>query len=192
MDREQEEELQPCSRQGREGADMLARIRVCPHRPRKHWFESRCEGAARLAASHLRSRVTLPPELEDVADLQAVLDAADRLPLESCAFRGCAWTTPAEAEAPQGEGLGLREHVLEAHGPLVSNVAGVEDCYIWDVYAEALAVQERQRVPAVGAAIDRRAFEATLEQYHDDRIQASICLCCARVCFNSGQRRSRI
>ncbi len=134
MDREEEEELQPCSRQGREGADMLARIRVCPHRPRKHWLESRCEGAARLAASHLRSRVTLPPELEDVADLQAVLDVAERLPLEVCAFRGCAWTSPADAEDPPGEGL--RDHVLEAHSGFISSVACVSDEYLWDTYTQ--------------------------------------------------------
>ena len=118
-----------------------------------------------------------------MADLQAVLDLADRLPLESCAFRGCGWTSPADAEAPPGEGLGLRDHVLEAHGPLVSSVAGVSEEWRWDVYTQALAVQERLTVPAVGAATDRRAFEANLQHYNDHSIQSLICLCCARVCL---------
>ena len=82
--------MQPGSSHGREGSDMMARISVCPQRPRRHAFEKRLDGAARLAASHLRSRVTLPLELDAVADLESVLDAAERLPLVSCAFRWCA------------------------------------------------------------------------------------------------------
>ena len=165
---------------------MPSRLRVSPLRARKHFHEARCDGAARLAASHLRRRVTLPPHLEEVADLQAVLDVAERLPLEVCAFRGCAWTSAANAEDPPGEGL--RDHVLEAHGGLIRTVGCVPQDFVWHTYTQALAVQERLTVPAVGAATDRRAFEATLQQYHDARIQALICLCCARVCLQTGGR----
>ena len=48
------EELQQGGRHGRVGSDMMARISVCPQRPRRHAFEKRLDGAERLAASHLR------------------------------------------------------------------------------------------------------------------------------------------
>ena len=56
--------------------------------------------------------------------------------------------------------------------------------WVWDVYTEALAIQERQAVLAVGAAVDRRTFDITLELYNDDKIQALICFCCAWVCLS--------
>ena len=55
----------------------------------------------------------------------------------------------------------------------------MEEKYVWDVYQEALSYQERRAVPAVGAAIDRRAFEATLGRYNDERVQSLICSVCA-------------
>ena len=66
----------------------------------------------------------------------------------------------------------LRDHVLLQHGAHIRQVADVAGEWIWDVYKQALAVQERQTVPAVGAAIDRRAFEYTLQCYNDHSIQA--------------------
>ena len=54
-----------------------------------------------------------------------------------------------------------------------------EEENIYDIYREALAVQERKGVPAVGAAVDRRAFDATLAAYNDQSIQSLICMCCA-------------
>ena len=60
------------------------------------------------------------------------------------------------------------------------------------MYREALAVQERRAVPAVGPAVDRRAFEATLERYNDDSIQALICFVCARICLKTGASHSEM
>ena len=157
------------------------------------------DGAVRLAISHLRRRVTLPLELEQVEDLQSVLDAAERLPRVSCAFSGCPWAEAAStslaiadigSEPPWDRSL--RHHVLQQHGPLIQKVAGVEEEWIWDVYKQALAEQERQSVPAVGAAIDRRAFECTLQRYNDERIQALICFGCARICVDTGGSHSHI
>ena len=64
----------------------------------------------------------------------------------------------------------LQAHILEDEDPkqVIQEVALVEDKYVWGVYQGALAVQERRVVPAVGAAIDRRTFEATLERHNDD------------------------
>ena len=95
-----------------------------------------------------------------------------------------------EAEA-QGDGA-LKVHIMQTHKQEIQEVALVEEEYVWDVYGEALAVQERRAVPAVGPAVDRRAFDATLEVYNDDRIQSLICFVCARVCLNTGGARSDI
>ena len=78
------------------------------------------------------------------------------------------------------------------HKEEIQNIALVEEDYLWDVYKEALAVQERRRVPVVGAAVDRRAFQTTLEVYNDDRIRSLICFVCARVCLNTGGCNSEI
>ena len=64
VDEAEEEELQQQQQQTRRRHNMLPRLRLCPHRPRKHVFERRLQGAKRLAAWHLRSRVTLPAEME--------------------------------------------------------------------------------------------------------------------------------
>ena len=66
------------------------------------------------------------------------------------------------------------------------------DDEIYDTYREALAVQERKNAPAVGPCVDRRAFEATLAVYNDEKIQALICMCCARICLQTAGPRSSI
>ena len=63
---------------------------------------------------------------------------------------------------------------------------------IYDTYREALAVKERQGVPSVGPAVDRRAFDTTLAVYNDKSIQALICMCCARICLQTAKQRSSI
>ena len=57
------------------------------------------------------------------------------------------------------------------------------------MYLEALACNERRGVPAVGAAIDRRAFEATLDLYNDESIQSLICFVCVRICLRTNRAR---
>ena len=95
-----------------------------------------------------------------------------------------------EAEA-EGDGA-LEAHIMKTHKQEIQEVALVEEEYVWDVYREALAVQERRAVPAVGPAVDRRAFEATQGRYNDDNVQALICFVCARICLNTGGARSDI
>ena len=95
-----------------------------------------------------------------------------------------------EADA-KGDGA-LEVHIKQTHKPEIQEVALVEEEYVWDVYREAFAVQEWRAVPAIGPAVDRRAFEATLERYNDDSIQALICFVCAPICLNTGGSRSEI
>ena len=86
----------------------------------------------------------------------------------------------------------LKAHIERMHKDEIQNIALVEEDYVWDVYKEALAVQERRRVPVVGAAVDRRAFQTTLEVYNDDSIRSLICFVCARVCLHTGGAHSAI
>ena len=87
----------------------------------------------------------------------------------------------------------MKAHILRHHKDQIQHVAlAEEDDDVWDVYKEGLAVQERRRVPVVGAAVDRRAFERTLEVYNDESIRSLICFVCARVCLHTGGAHSAI
>ena len=194
-----EEDLEQEQRERRRRNDMLARLRVCPPPRRQHAFEQRSAGAARLASSCLRSRVTIPAHVEEQGDWQATIDSAERLPRVSCAFRNCPWYKMADDEAagrrpdPEAEAYwdrALQAHILEEHNLQIQQIALVPAELAWDVYKEALSVQERRSVPAVGPAMDRRAFEATQERYKDERMCALICFSCARICLNTGGSRS--
>ena len=65
-----------------------------------------------------------------------------------------------------------------------------DDNMIHETYREALAVQERKGVSAVGPSVDRRAFDTTLAVYNDQSIQAFICMCCGRICLQTAKPRS--
>ena len=87
----------------------------------------------------------------------------------------------------------MKAHILRHHKDEIQDVAlAEEDDDVWDVYKEGLAVQERRRVPVVGAAVDRRAFETTLEVYNDESIHSLICFVCARVCLHTAGTHSTI
>ena len=62
----------------------------------------------------------------------------------------------------------------------------------WDIYREALAVQERKKWPTVGAAIDRRIFAYTSFVYSDVKIKAHICYACAGIFPNANRIHSEI
>ena len=81
--------LQQEQRERRRSTDMLSHLRLCAHRPRKHWFEQRLEGAARLAKDHLRSRVTISANLEKDPNSQYLIDSAMSLHRMHCAFKSC-------------------------------------------------------------------------------------------------------
>ena len=165
--------------------------------------------AVAFADKHLRRRVTLPGSLEADADVISKLDSGDRLDVVSCAVRGCSWRCSA---CPQGHEYEiehpfdseLRKHVQEHHGRALYHVAttsgiAVEEIdrigeaqLMWDLYKQALAVQERRGYPAVGVSVDRRAFEYTNRVYNDTRVRSLICFTGARICLDTGGVRSAI
>ena len=88
----------------------------------------------------------------------------------------------------------LRNHILRVHKEKIQSIASVVDDedHDFDTYREALAVKERQGVPAVGPAEDRRAFDTSLAVYNDQSIHALICMCCGRICLQTAKPRSSI
>ena len=206
--------LQQEQQERRRRTDMLSHLRLCQHRPRKHSFEKRLEGAERLANMHLRSRVTIPATVEQDPHAQKMIDSAVSLPRIHCAFAKCTACTEEDfaEDAKVVQDIDrvsgwqdddrhaevfwdrvLKAHILRKHKQLIQGVAFVEeDDDVWDVYKEGLAVQERRRVPVVGAAVDRRAFETTMEVYNDDSIRSLICFVCARVCLHTSGAHSQI
>ena len=93
----------------------------------------------------------------------------------------------------------MRQHVQEMHAENISAVVAStfgdkkpEEDRVWDVYNEAIAVQEREAFPAVGCSVDRRAFEYTLQVFNDDTIRCLICSVCARIRLDTGGLRSQI
>ena len=206
--------LQQEQQERRRRTDMLSHLRLCQHRPRKHSFEKRLEGAERLANVHLRSRVTIPATVEQDPHAQKMIDSAVSLPRIHCAFAKCTACTEEDfaEDAKVVQDIDrvsgwqdddrhaevfwdrvLKAHILRKHKQLIQGVAFVEeDDDVWDVYKEGLAVQERRRVPVVGAAVDRRAFETTMEVYNDDSIRSLICFVCARVCLHTSGAHSQI
>ena len=73
---------------------------------------------------------------------------------------------------------------LRQRGRIVSSM--------WDLYKEALSVQERKSVPAAGNSVDRRTFEYTSHVYTEGRIRSLICFACARIHVDTGRIRSAI
>ena len=163
----------------------------------------------------MRSRVTIPAKVEQDPNSQASIDSAMSLPRIHCAFATCTACTEKDfafdaksvreidrlRSSPEDDDWHaeafwdrvLKAHIVRQHKDEIQDVAFVEeDDDLWDVYKEALAVQERSRVPVVGAAVDRRAFETTLEVYNDDSIRSLICFVCARVCLQTGGAHSAI
>ena len=194
VDEADTEELQEQQQQARRRQDMLSRLRLSPDRPREHEFERRLHGAEEVAKL-LRQRVTLPARVEKEGNWQ---QEAAALPAVSCAFVDCE-KFPSVEDADGGEQArvdldecDLRAHMMHEHKKAILEVAQVDDeeDLIYDIYREALAIQERKRVPAVGPAVDRRAFDATLAVYNDQSIQALICCCCARICLQTARRSS--
>ena len=137
-------------------------------------------------------------ELSGQAD--SLIDSAERLPSVTCAFKGCTgceqptqqFVAASRYQNECASDRQLRAHIYSKHLDQIGGVADVDEDKLWDVYKQALAVRERQNIPMVGAAVDRRAFEHTIQVYNDDCVRALICFVCARICLDSGCARSHI
>ena len=173
---------------------------------RKYEFEKLVSAATSLADNCLRRSVTLPANSTDPCE-PATVNADFVLPACSCAFRGCLWQYVAHDRKDDREDRQhvehpwdrkLRAHILAEHRRGILEVLlptlpehGTDEV-VWDVYKQALAVQERQGFPLAHVAVDRRAFEYTMRVYNDDRVRSLICCACACICLDTGGPRSHI
>ena len=181
-------------------------IRVRPERHRKSEQDLLLEAAEKVASMCLRSHVTVPADPDNTnLSLQGV-SSGGRIPPVVCAFRGCTWCvlprvscqSAYEDDCEHPWDQELRNHVSSVHGSMIRNVVGeiIESqkaCeHEWDIYKEALAVQERCSIPVAGPSVERRVFEYMAHVYNDDRVRALICFACARVKVDAGRIRSAI
>ena len=147
----------------------ICEISCLTQRTRKYEFELWTDVAQILAAKHLRRRPTLPSDDVNVDDGGRLL----HLP---CAFKGCTWNSfyhkPSEEYEDQRLmhpwDVMLQQHIREVHANIIDecitesfNGKRPPQDRRWDVYSQAIAIQERQQFPAVGCSVDRRAFEYT-------------------------------
>ena len=92
----------------------------------------------------------------------------------------------------------LTMHVCQAH----KNTIDAEyrkrfsdeltDDLMWDIYCEAIAVQERKQYPIVGNTIDRICFADTSAVHNDDRTHAYLCFVCGGTHVDTCRIRSQI
>ena len=113
-----------------------------------------------------------------------------------------ACTPPAYADEHPLD-IELCKHVLDKHGEALRHVTSAwmtnsevqrmgEAQFLWDLYKQALAVQERRGFPTVGVSVDRRVFEYTNQVYNDARIRSLLCFTCACIRLDTGAVRSEI
>ena len=170
-------------------------IRMRPQRDRKSEQDLLLEAAEKVASTCLRSHVTLPADPANTNLSFQDVSSGGRIPPVVCAFRGCSWCVLSgvscslayedDCEHPWDQEL--RTHISLVHGSMIRKVVKeimeperVCECE-WDIYKEALAVQERSSIPVAGPSVERRVFEYMAPIYNDDRIRALICFACARV-----------
>lgn len=205
QEQENEDELQETQEEipnfvPNQQCDMMGRLRVKADRKRKHSFEWQHEAAAKLAHRQLRSRPTIPPALEAMVNVNECIDQCQRLPPVSCAFKGCDWNgawsenisndTTKASESPYDRQL--RDHVLNTHIHQIKDALNFQHGDLWDVYKQAISVKERENVPVVGPAIDRRSIDHTLCAYNDRNIKYLICFACARIRVTTPGARPQI
>ena len=100
------------------------------------------------------------------------------LPQKHCAFRSCTWQGNDEAS--------LIEHVTGHHKASFAHVDQLTHACItmqdaYHLYQEAIAHNERQRMPLVGFAIDRRISVSFAQRYRDANIISLVCSICAQI-----------
>ena len=168
---------------------------------------------AEALAKELTTHPTMPQRMLESHEPEVAARSGMWLGTSSCAFKGCMWQCDAmelgDYQARDGADQArdgadhpwdqcLHKHICQAHGHIITKVfesyfcSTPADDTMWDVYCEAVAVQERMRYPVVGSSVDRRAFAYTASTYNDERIHAYICFICSAIKVDTGRIRSNI
>ena len=137
-------------------------------------------------AEYLRDRPTLPPSPLNVEQPFGDLDTALCLPLYSCPFRGCTFSTDIRKDfldhfSETSPHLKLSE--TSPHLKLIETIC--EDCLDvaspFDLVCHAIGMKERATIPAIGLATTRRALRTLVTRYNDSCIKALVCFVCGQI-----------
>ena len=144
--------------------------------PPKQTEQDAWNDAARRLSAFLRKRPTLPADAVNPFDSFSHLQLAIRLPLYSCPFLGCTFCTDTRLEFLRHLGSRNGPHSRDID-PLCRRFFSVASPL--DFVYLAMAVIERDQVPAVGMATTRRSLRTLTTTYNDNSIQSLVCFVCA-------------
>ena len=94
--------------------------------------------------------------------------------------------TPTGSVACCGDKACLRQHLATDHSDVFDETCGQETREMhYSMYLEAIAHQEQQNIPMVGASIDRRTFGHVATDLREEAVRSMVCMCCARVSLST-------
>ena len=152
--------------------------------------ESKWHFAEIELAQHLRSNLLLPlsPELDSAGAVYTDVDTPVRLPRWHCPFQSCNGCDDNSCSKINSE-CGWWQHIWldNAHRKVLEGIISthglpIHNCSIretaFSILMSAMTAKERQTIPLVGAAVDRRVLVHLGEILQDDRIQTLMCFVC--------------
>ena len=132
-------------------------------------------------AARLRRRPLLPPFPNDATRDWTEVSGGVALPRAHSAFKNCTWT----CDIPRWWEQRLADHVKRQHlGEMALTERDQVDFMAF--YCAAIAVREREGMPAVGVSIDRRTFKLLADVYNGDVVYNLVCFICAQSKTHTG------
>ena len=137
---------------------------------------AKLEELVEFVSCALSDSPTIPWEFQ--SRLDEIRNGACSLPPIHCAFRKCEWKGSDSAS--------LTTHLVHTHAPFFSKLGRVVEMgnsglELRDVYDEAIAFKERQKMPLVGVGIDQRCATEFERRYKDANIMSLVCCICAQI-----------
>ena len=142
--------------------------------------EDAWDQCARRLAAHLRCRPTLPACISDPTQSLTDVSVPIRLPLFSCPFKGCVFSTDDAAS--------FDRHVASRTGKEPHHQVIAETCRQHldlfdskDFVHRAVSLIEQKQVPLIGPAVTRRSLRHLRLRYNDDTVKAVCCFVCGQL-----------
>ena len=108
------------------------------------------------------------------------VESGVRLPLYSCPFKHCAFST--ESEPAHYDHIASRQ-ASDPHYAVIHKCCGKHLARISaiDFVHRAVTLIEQQQIPLVGASTTRRSLNALTSNYKDEKIKALACFACGQI-----------
>ena len=126
----------------------------------------------------MRARPILPALEEDPIGSWMETDTGIRLPLYSCPFSGCCYSTDDRLDFLLH--LGGRDGV-SPHCAAIEDICGKDRAprvSNLDFVSAAMTYMERQRWPRLGLSVTRRSLRTLAGQYNDRAVKCLVCFVC--------------